>query len=457
VSAELLLRELDRVAGVPGAVELLRAAIVELALRGELTTDARDQALRQPISSAEIASGMKALLAERPGYRWKASKARSSPLSEQIPDGWTLASLNDTGLFINGIAFKPTDWETDGRPIIRIQNLSGNNPDYNFTRREVSLDNIVKEGDLLVSWSATLDTYVWRGEDGVLNQHIFKVISNSAAVTKNFLYWLLKHEVRQLAKSPHAHGLAMMHINRGPFLSHPVLLPPHAEQDLIVQRVSDSMALCDELESAHIDRESRRDLLRTTSLRKLDEPDGLKEHAQFLVGHSRRMISKPEDVVGVRQAILSLAVGGRLVVQDPRDTPATDLLAANDRNRAAVALVDRRAESLPQSLLAAELRWAVPATWTWRGLADLALFIDYRGKTPAKVEQGIRLITAKNVRPGRINLHPAEFISDAEYHRWMTRGLPVVSDVLFTTEAPMGMRRVSTFRSRLRWPSGSST
>jgi type I restriction enzyme S subunit len=72
------------------------------------------------------------------------------------------------------------------------------------------------------------------------------------------------------------------------------------------------------------------------------------------------------------------------------------------------------------------------------GLADLALFIDYRGKTPAKTSSGIRLITAKNVRQGIINMEPAEFISNATYNAWMTRGLPRDGDVLFTTEAPMG-------------------
>lgn len=54
------------------------------------------------------------------------------------------------------------------------------------------------------------------------------------------------------------------------------------------------------------------------------------------------------------------------------------------------------------------------------------------------MDQGVRLITAKNVRPGRISSEPAEFIAIAEYDRWMTRGLPAVGDVLFTTEAPMG-------------------
>jgi type I restriction enzyme S subunit len=64
--------------------------------------------------------------------------------------------------------------------------------------------------------------------------------------------------------------------------------------------------------------------------------------------------------------------------------------------------------------------------------------IDYRGKTPKKTDAGIRLITAKVVKSGRILDDRAEFISEAEYERWMTRGIPERGDVLLTTEAPLG-------------------
>lgn len=64
--------------------------------------------------------------------------------------------------------------------------------------------------------------------------------------------------------------------------------------------------------------------------------------------------------------------------------------------------------------------------------------IDYRGKTPNKAESGIRLVTAKVVKGGRILDDRTEYITDAEYERWMTRGIPEKGDVLLTTEAPLG-------------------
>ncbi|MBC7199252.1 MAG: restriction endonuclease subunit S [Pseudomonas balearica] len=64
--------------------------------------------------------------------------------------------------------------------------------------------------------------------------------------------------------------------------------------------------------------------------------------------------------------------------------------------------------------------------------------IDYRGKTPTKTSSGVRLITAKVIKGGRILPTPAEYIAIDQYDSWMRRGLPKKLDVLLTTEAPLG-------------------
>lgn len=76
-------------------------------------------------------------------------------------------------------------------------------------------------------------------------------------------------------------------------------------------------------------------------------------------------------------------------------------------------------------------------SWTSEDLNKRVRFIDYRGKTPPKRDTGIRLITAKNVRMGYIKTDPREFVLEAAYDEWMTRGFPEIGDVLFTTEAPL--------------------
>lgn len=75
--------------------------------------------------------------------------------------------------------------------------------------------------------------------------------------------------------------------------------------------------------------------------------------------------------------------------------------------------------------------------WVDTTIGQHIRFIDYRGKTPAKTESGLRLITAKNVKMGYIQETPMEFIASEGYDGWMTRGIPQMGDVLFTTEAPL--------------------
>jgi type I restriction enzyme S subunit len=71
-------------------------------------------------------------------------------------------------------------------------------------------------------------------------------------------------------------------------------------------------------------------------------------------------------------------------------------------------------------------------------LPDVCRFIDYRGKTPEKSDMGIPLITAKNVKDNHFSIEPREYIPTDNYDSVMTRGVPQINDVLFTTEAPLG-------------------
>lgn len=153
-------------------------------------------------------------------------------MTTELPRGWAWATVNDLARYVNGLAFKPTDWEESGRPIIRIQNLTGKTA-FNHTTRPVPQDVVVRERDILVSWSATLDVFVWRGPEAVLNQHIFKVIPASHVRDHVFLRWALKNAIEELWASEHSHGTTMKHVNRGPFLAHTVKLPPVPEQGRI--------------------------------------------------------------------------------------------------------------------------------------------------------------------------------------------------------------------------------
>ena len=134
-----------------------------------------------------------------------------------------------TARFINGAAFKPTDWGDEGRPIIRIAQLTGKDFD-NYYDGEVNPRYYVENGDLLFSWSATLDSFIWERGSGILNQHIFKV-EPFEGTHKRFLYYSLKHYT-QIWADVDAHGSTMRHIKKDS-LGNKIWFPSWAKQTQI--------------------------------------------------------------------------------------------------------------------------------------------------------------------------------------------------------------------------------
>lgn len=152
-------------------------------------------------------------------------------------------TLGDVATYINGRAFKPQEWETSGRPIIRIQNLTNSTQECNRTTKQFEEKYRISDGDLLFAWSASLGAHIWHGEDGWLNQHIFKVIPNES-IDKIYLYYYLLYVVDQLYAK--AHGSGMVHITLKPFKSTRIMLPELNEQRRVVGKIESLFAKLDE-------------------------------------------------------------------------------------------------------------------------------------------------------------------------------------------------------------------
>ena len=138
----------------------------------------------------------------------------TTPIVDGVPEGWTSMAMNDIAEYINGYAFKPSDWGTKGKPIIKIKEMgSGITTDTPRNRGEgIPVKYIVTAGDILFSWSATLSAMIWDEEDGLLNQHLFKVIPHNGISREFILQSILKalDEFSNLTT-----GSTMKHIQRG--------------------------------------------------------------------------------------------------------------------------------------------------------------------------------------------------------------------------------------------------
>ena len=152
-----------------------------------------------------------------------------------------MAKLGDIATYINGYAFKPQDWSDEGIPIIRIQDLTGNSYQANRYNGEYASKYEVNDGDVLISWSASLGVYVWHGEKAVLNQHIFKVVFDKERISKDFFV----HQVGLILENAasDAHGATMKHLTKPVFDALPFYLPPYEKQCEIAEVLDKVMNL----------------------------------------------------------------------------------------------------------------------------------------------------------------------------------------------------------------------
>lgn len=152
---------------------------------------------------------------------------QEQPKKQAIPSGWAYSTLGEIASYINGRAFKPDEWQSFGKPIIRIQNL--NNPDAKVNYSSVMHEDRYKvnQGDILYAWSASLGAHTWRGGEAWLNQHIFRVVPYSCC-NKSFIFYLLHKFTQDLYKK--SHGSGMVHVTKGKFEETEVILPPFNEQ-----------------------------------------------------------------------------------------------------------------------------------------------------------------------------------------------------------------------------------
>ncbi len=318
--------------------------------------------------------------------------------AETLPRGWRWGTINETGRYVNGVAFKPQDWTGEGLPIIRIQNLTDPAKPLNRTPRKVDDIYRIESGDLLVSWSATLDAFLWDREPALLNQHIFKVIPDTAVTGKRFLFYLLRLAISDMLKTEHLHGSTMKHINRGPFLAHRVPVPPLDEQQRIV---------------AEIEKQFTRLEAGVASLKRVQA--ALKRY---------------------RASVLKAACEGRLVPTEAelarRESrpyePATTLLARILKERRGK---DKEPIAPEMSALA-----TLPEGWTWASLdqvaADRLIGLD-RGRAQQNAHgEGVPYIKMNNVTmDGRVNGDELMFVpaSTEERARYSVRD----GDLLFNT------------------------
>lgn len=150
-----------------------------------------------------------------------------------------------------------------------------------------------------------------------------------------------------------------------------------------------------------------------------------------------RLEKVPELLKQFRQSVLTQAVTGKLTEDWSKKLNSSArrdfnivIKMKNDLMKSG-RLKKNKLEPVNEIFLITEL---APERWVIGVFDDIFRFIDYRGKTPVKTDQGRRLITAKNIKMGHLSDEPIEYMSEEGYEKWMIRGFPKEKDIFFVTE-----------------------
>jgi type I restriction enzyme S subunit len=142
----------------------------------------------------------------------------------RLPNNWTIQPFSRIASFVNGYAFKPSDWGETGLPIIKIKELkegvTGQTPRFN---NNIDARYKVENGAVLFSWSADLEAYIWASGPAWLNQHLF-VVHPCDAVRRAFMFLALRTQMPRFRAL--SQGTTMKHIKRSALDQVLIPVPP---------------------------------------------------------------------------------------------------------------------------------------------------------------------------------------------------------------------------------------
>lgn len=438
MTLETFFEKFDLFADAPDAVAKMRQLVLQLAVTGRLVTqDERDEPALMLLKSTE-AERAKLVAAKK-------IKARPTATVEpddqpyELPSSWAWARLSDVGyelgqkvpdkrftyIDVGGI-------DSDkGRISDRVEKLD---PGAAPSRAR----KLVARGTVIYS---TVRPYLLN--IAIVDQDFdpepiastaFGILHPFVGINNRYLFYWLRSAPFTAYVEAGMKGMAYPAINDEKFYNGPIALPPLAEQKRIVAKVEELMALCDRLEAQQKERETRHAALARASLARFAEAP-TPANLDFLF-HPSYAIS-PADL---RKSILTLAVQGKLVPQDPNDEPASDLIARSQKERSKLvdAGIVRKVKPLERKDRVDEFP-ALPANWATCCLDDIALKItDGEHATPAREVQGHYLLSARNVRDGFIDVADVDYVGREEFERIRKRCDPDAGDILLSCSGSVG-------------------
>jgi type I restriction enzyme S subunit len=423
-------------AEAPNGVEKLREMVLDLAVRGKLAKQNSDD---EPVSVqlSRIEEKKKSWIDE--GRLRKSSAKKIDTEIEQpwtIPDNWKWVRFDDVTI----------NRDAERIPLSREDRSAREGPfDYYGASGVIDhIDDFIfdtpllligEDGANLINRSTPI-AFIAEGEYWV-NNHAHVLDSDSLNTLR-----YLEVFINAIDLKPYVTGTAQPKMNQAKMNSIAVAFPPSEEQQRIVAKVDELMALCDELEARQQERRAVHVSLNNAALDRLTSAES---DADFTTAWSRvrnnfdTLYSIPESVTALRQTILQLAVMGKLVKQDPNDEPVSLLIEDIYEKKAQLVADKLIPKQSPLPIIDQErLPFPPPSKWQWIRLESVCEVIT-KGSSPKwqgvnyVVEgDGVLFITSENVGNYTLRKMDQPKFVEAKFNEMEPRSILQRDDILVT-------------------------
>ena len=389
---ELLERHFEIALETPDGIKKLRELILSLAMKGKLVPqDPKDQPASELFK--QINSVKLKLIELRKIKKHDVLKpitVEEIPFS--IPKKWLWVRLNDVFDVRDGTHDTPK-YVANGIPLVTSKNIyTGklNFSDIKFISEEDHLKikerSKVDKGDILFAMIGSIGNPVvvdTANEFSIKNVALFKYYDKRLTdnvFLHNYLVYAQKH-MKDISS-----GAVQSFVSLGFLRNFLFPLPPLPEQKRIVAKIDQLMALCDKLETERTERSDKRLKIHTAAMTGLfsasDRPAFHKSWA-FITKNFSELYSVPENVGELKKAILQLAVMGKLVPQDPKEQPASELLKEIEEEKKRLVKEGKIKKQEPiESIKTEEIPYKLPNGWQWCYIRDICH--DWAQKIPNK-------------------------------------------------------------------------
>lgn len=445
---ETFFEKFELFAEAPNGVQKLRELILQLAVMGKLVSQNYDD---EPASVLldKIKFEKDLLIEERKIKKYK----QNSPVNLQeipynLPKNWEWTRLGNMG-FINPRNEAEDNTTASFIPMNLIPQFYGESIKYE-TKEWIDIKQgftHFADGDVVLAKITPCfqnkKSVVMRGLEnavgaGTTELHVFRPL-NGLTCSEYVLIYLKSPNFINRGISKLTGTAGQKRVPSDYFSENPFPLPPLAEQHRIVAKVDQLMSLCDELEERQKKKRETRVLLNSVAINQLltaREPDTFAKHWQRICNNFDLLYSAPENIGKLRQAILQLAVMGKLVPQDPNDEPASVLLKKIRFDKELLIQEGKiKKEKSSLSVEAEKIPFEVPTGWEWVRLETLCEVIT-KGSSPkwqginyVSSGEGILFITSENVRNYYLDLDNSKYVEE-KFNQIESRSILKINDIL---------------------------